>query len=125
MKSWPFFPIKQQYLDDKLEVNKLTLEIEEEHAQYQENKKMVYPHLNDLQEVKAFMNPPSCVKELFKILYIEMEESKKGEITWQDVKKMIADPRKFIERQKEHYLKSLSGADFDVTKYQKVDAALN
>ena len=30
--------IKQQYLDDKLEVKKLTLEIEEEHAQYQENK---------------------------------------------------------------------------------------
>lgn len=38
---------------------------------------------------------------------------------------MMTDPRKFIEQQKAYLLKSSSGLDFDVIKYQKVDAALN
>ena len=34
---------KQQYLEDKIEVNRLTKEIEEEHKKYQDSQEIVYP----------------------------------------------------------------------------------
>ena len=38
---------------------------------------------------------------------------------------MLANPRLFQQRQKDCFAKSLSGIEFDVARYQRVDVALN
>ena len=43
---------------------------------------MALPSKKFIQEVKALTNPPRAVAEIFIIVYMEMGESKKGEITW-------------------------------------------
>lgn len=70
---------RQQYLEDKLEVARLTKEIEEEHKNYN-SQEMFYPSTKSVTEVKSFKTPPEGLWKVFKLVFMELEGEMKDEI---------------------------------------------